>query len=62
MTIFNRITEDDANYLILFHDLTKHSVKDSWYNVLGELVIVKSENIWYKHDERLSSLEMEKYA
>lgn len=60
--IFNRVTEDDAEYLILFHDLTKHSVKDSWYNVLGELVIVKSENIWYKHDERLSSLEMEKYA
>lgn len=60
--IFNRVTEDDAEYLILFHDLTKHSVKDSWYNVLGELVIVKSENIWYKHDERLSSLEMEKYV
>lgn len=60
--IFNRVTEDDAKYLILFHDLTKHSVKDSWYNVLGELVIVKSENIWYKHAERLSSLEMEKYA
>lgn len=60
--IFNRVTEDDAEYLILFHDLTKHSVKDSWYNALGELVIVKSENIWYKHDERLSSLEMEKYV
>jgi len=59
--IFNRVTEDDAKYLILFHDLMKHSVKDNWYNVLGELVIVKKGNIWYKHDERLSSLEMERY-
>lgn len=60
MTVLSSVTEEDAKYLILFHELSKHLTKDNWYNVLNELVIVKSEDVWYKHDERLSSLKREK--